>query len=131
MKLTFRWYGETDSIPLEYLRQIPNLSGVVTAVYDVPVGEVWPRESLQKLKALCDKHNLEMDVIESIPVHEDIKMGKPTRDRYIANYIENIKRVAEVGVKCVCYNFMPVFDWLRTEMYHKNEDGSTSLAYSY
>ena len=131
MKLTFRWYGEQDSIPLEYLKQIPNMSGVVTAVYDVPVGEVWPMESLLKLKSLCDKAGLEMEVIESIPVHEDIKMGKPTRDKYIENYCENIRRVAKVGVKCVCYNFMPVFDWLRTEMKHVNEDGSTSLAYSY
>ena len=131
MKLTFRWYGEKDSIPLDYLRQIPNMSGVVTAVYDVPVGEVWPMESLERLKSLCEEKGLEMEVIESIPVHEDIKMGLPTRDKYIANYIENIRRVAKVGVKCVCYNFMPVFDWLRTEMHHMNKDGSNSLSYSY
>ena len=131
MKLTFRWYGEQDSIPLSYLKQIPNMSGVVTAVYDVPVGEVWPMESLNRLKSLCDEQGLEMEVIESIPVHEDIKMGLPSRDKYIENYCENIRRVAKVGVKCVCYNFMPVFDWLRTEMKHINKDGSTSLAYSY
>ena len=131
MKLTFRWYGEKDSIPLSYLRQIPNMSGVVTAVYDVPVGEVWPMESLERLKKLANDNGLEMEVIESIPVHEDIKMGLPTRDKYIANYIENIRRVAKVGVKCVCYNFMPVFDWLRTEMHHVNKDGSNSLSYSY
>lgn len=131
MKLTFRWYGETDCIPLSYIRQIPNISGVVTAVYDVPVGEVWPMESLEKLKKLSAENGLEMEVIESIPVHEDIKMGLPTRDKYIENYCENIRRVAKVGVKCVCYNFMPVFDWLRTEMKHVNADGSNSLAYSY
>lgn len=131
MKLTFRWYGETDCIPLSYIRQIPNMSGVVTAVYDVPVGEVWPMESLEKLKKLSAENGLEMEVIESIPVHEDIKMGLPTRDKYIENYCENIRRVAKVGVKCVCYNFMPVFDWLRTEMKHVNADGSNSLAYSY
>ena len=131
MKLTFRWYGPDDSIPLDYIRQIPNMSGVVTAVYDVPVGEVWPIESLLKLKQSCNEKGLEMEVIESIPVHEDIKMGKSSRDLYIANYIENLKRVAQCGVKCVCYNFMPVFDWLRTEMHHLNKDGSNSLSYSY
>lgn len=131
MKLTFRWYGKTDSIPLDYIRQIPNMSGVVTALYDVDVGDKWKEESLAELKTLCDKKGLEMEVIESIPVHEDIKLGKPTRDRYIENYIYNIRLVAKYGVKCICYNFMPVFDWLRTDIYHKNEDGSVSLAYSY
>ena len=131
MKLTFRWYGEKDCIPLSYIKQIPNMSGVVTACYDVKVGEVWSQETINHLKELANNALLEMEVIESIPVHEDIKMGKPTRDRYIENYCENIRRVAKAGVKCICYNFMPVFDWLRTDMYHKNDDGSTSLSYSY
>lgn len=131
MKLTFRWYGKNDCITLSNLRQIPNLSGVVTACYSVPVGEVWPREELAELRDLSHKAGLEMEVIESIPVHEDIKLGRSSRDKLIENYCENLRRCAEVGVKCVCYNFMPVFDWLRTEMYHKNEDGSTSLSYSY
>lgn len=131
MKLTFRWYGEKDSIPLEYVSQIPNISGVVTAVYDVPVGEKWTDGQVAKLKALANEKGLEMEVIESIPVHEDIKMGCGKRDEYILNYCDNIRTVARHGVKCVCYNFMPVFDWLRTDMYHKNADGSTSLSYSY
>ena len=131
MKLTFRWYGLDDSISLDYLRQIPNLSGVVTALYDVKVGEEWKEESLVKLEEACKEKGLQMEVIESIPVHEDIKLGKPTRDKYIENYIKNIRLVAKHGVKCICYNFMPVFDWLRTDMHHKNEDGSTSLSYSY
>ena len=76
MKLTFRWYGEKDSIPLQYIREIPNMSGVVTAVYDVPVGEVWPKEDLAKLKKISESAGLEMEVIESIPVHEDIKLGR-------------------------------------------------------
>ncbi|MCD8286251.1 MAG: mannonate dehydratase [Clostridia bacterium] len=131
MKLTFRWYGEKDSIPLQFIREIPNMSGVVTAVYDVPVGEKWSLESVQRLKDLANSAGLEMEVIESIPVHEDIKIGRPTRDRYIENYCENVRTVAKCGVKCVCYNFMPVFDWLRTTMHHPNPDGSDSLAYSY
>lgn len=130
MKLTFRWYGLEDSIPIDYIRQIPNMSGVVTAVYDVPVGEVWSEETLNRLKEYTKEHGLEMEVIESIPVHEDIKLGKETRDIYIDHYCENIRRVAKVGVKCVCYNFMPVFDWLRTNMHQMHEDGSNSLAYS-
>jgi len=131
MKLTFRWYGEQDSIPLEYISQIPNMSGVVTAVYDVPVGEVWQDAQLDRLRRLCAEKNLNMEVIESIPVHEDIKTGGEKRDLYIENYCKNIRAVARNGVKCVCYNFMPVFDWLRTDLYHKNQDGSTSLSYSH
>lgn len=130
MKMTFRWYGEKDSIPLEYIKQIPNMSGVVTAVYDVAAGEVWPDASLAKLKSACGAKNLEMEVIESIPVHEDIKMGADGRDRYINNYCENIRAVSRAGVKCVCYNFMPVFDWLRTNLALPAPDGSTSLSYS-
>ncbi|MBR6788986.1 MAG: mannonate dehydratase [Clostridia bacterium] len=130
MKLTFRWYGEKDSIPLSYIRQIPGMTGVVTAVYDVPVGEAWSDSSLNKLKSLCDEQCMGMEVIESIPVHEDIKLGRGKRDYYIENYCKNIRAVAKVGVKCVCYNFMPVFDWLRTDMHHPNADGSDSLSYS-
>ncbi|MBQ8345032.1 MAG: mannonate dehydratase, partial [Clostridia bacterium] len=105
------------------------MTGVVTAVYDVPVGEVWPLERLQALKAATVAAGLEMEVIESIPVHEDIKLGKPTRDAYIEAYRQNILNCGKVGVKCVCYNFMPVFDWLRTDLYFKHPDGATSLAY--
>ena len=130
MKMTFRWYGEKDSISLDYIKQIQGVSGVVTAVYDVPVGEVWPMEKIQRLKDLCDEHHLEMEVIESVPVHEDIKLGKPTRDRLIANYAQNIRNLGKVGVKCICYNFMPVFDWFRTNLYFKHDDQSTSLSYS-
>lgn len=130
MKMTFRWYGESDCIPLEYIKQIQGMTGVVTAVYDVPVGEVWPREALKRQHALCKNAGLEMQVIESIPVHEDIKLGLASRDKYITAYKENLRRCAEVGVKCVCYNFMPVFDWLRTDLHFKHTDGSESLAYS-
>lgn len=129
MKLSFRWYGEDDKIPLEYIRQIPNMQSIVTAVYDTPVGEVWSRKSIARLKQLTEEAGLGFDVIESVPVHEDIKLGKNTRDRYIDAYCENIRRLGEAGVKCICYNFMPVFDWTRTQLDHKLPDGSTSLVY--
>lgn len=131
MKMTFRWYGEQDSIPLQYIKQIPNMSGVVTAVYDTPVGQVWEEKKISRLKDLCDEAGLEMEVIESVPVHEDIKLGKDTRDKLIANYAQTIRNLSKYGVKCICYNFMPVFDWLRTDLNHKNADGSTSLCYKH
>ena len=129
MKLSFRWYGEDDKVTLQNIRQIPGMHSIVTAVYDVPVGEVWSRESIAGLKKLTEDAGPHFEVIESIPVHEDIKLGKPTRDQYIENYCENIRRVAQAGIKCICYNFMPVFDWTRTQLDHELEDGSTSLVY--
>ncbi len=129
MKMTFRWYGENDSIPLQYIKQIPNMSGVVTAVYDTPVGEVWEEDKIARLKELCDSAGLEMEVIESVPVHEDIKLGKPTRDRLIANYAQTIRNLGKFGVKCICYNFMPVFDWFRTDLHFKQDNGCYCLAY--
>lgn len=129
MKLSFRWYGKEDKIIPQMIRQIPGMHSIVTAVYDVPVGEVWSRESIADLKKRTEDAGLAFEVIESVPVHEDIKLGKPTRDRYIENYCENIRRLGEAGVKCICYNFMPVFDWTRTDLAHVREDGSTCLAY--
>ena len=129
MKMSFRWYGEKDSITLKQIKQIPNMDSIVTAVYDVPVGEVWPMENILRLKKLTEDAGLNFDVIESIPVHEDIKLGRATRDRYIENYCENIRRCAKAGVKCICYNFMPVFDWTRTQLDKENDDGSTCLVY--
>lgn len=129
MKLSFRWYGADDKVTLSDIRQIPGMYSIVTAVYDVPAGEVWSRESIANLKQEIEAVGLRMEVIESIPVHEDIKLGKPERDKYIKNYCENIRRVAEAGVKCICYNFMPVFDWTRTSLEHRLEDGSTTLVY--
>lgn len=131
MKMTFRWYGEKDSIPLQYIKQIPNMSGVVTAVYDTPVGEIREIDKIKHLKELCVNSGLEMEVIESVPVHEDIKLGKPTRDKLIANYAQTIRNLGKVGVKCICYNFMPVFDWLRTNLKTVAADGSNSLSYNH
>ena len=129
MKLSFRWYGKDDKITLQHIRQIPGMDSIVTAVYDVPVGEVWSRESIAELKKMTEDAGLKFDVIESVPVHEDIKLGKPSREKYIENYCENIRRLGEAGVKCICYNFMPVFDWTRTQLDHVLPDGSTSLVY--
>ncbi|MFT8351622.1 mannonate dehydratase [Clostridium saccharoperbutylacetonicum] len=129
MKLSFRWYGADDAVKLQYIRQIPSMDSIVTAIYDVPVGEVWSNESIIKLKAEVENANLKFDVIESVPVHEDIKLGLPTRDKYIENYKENIRRLAKAGVKVICYNFMPVFDWTRTQLDKVLEDGSTALVY--
>ena len=129
MKMSFRWYGSDDKVTLENIRQIPGMEAIVTAVYDVPVGEVWSRESIAALKKQVEDAGLLFEVIESVPVHEDIKLGKPTRERYIENYCENIRRLAEAGIRCICYNFMPVFDWMRTQLDHRLPDGSTSLVY--
>ena len=129
MKMTFRWYGEKDCIPLQYIKQIPGMSGIVTAVYDTPVGEVWEEEKIARLKKLCDEAGLAMEVIESVPVHEDIKLGKPSRDRLIANYAQTIRNLGKYGVKCICYNFMPVFDWFRTDLHYVQENGAVCLAY--
>ena len=129
MKMSFRWYGPDDPVTLQNIRQIPNMQAIVTAGYDVPVGEVWSRKSIAALKKQTEDNGLQFEVIESVPVHEDIKLGKPTRDRYIENYCENIRRLAEAGIRCICYNFMPVFDWTRTQLDHRLPDGSTSLVY--
>ena len=129
MKLSFFFFLKEDKITPQMIRQISGMHSIVTAVYDVPVGEVWSRESIADLKKRTEDAGLAFEVIESVPVHEDIKLGKPTRDRYIENYCENIRRLGEAGVKCICYNFMPVFDWTRTDLAHVREDGSTCLAY--
>ncbi len=129
MKMTFRWYGDSDPVSLNYIRQIPGMYGIVSAIYDVPVGEVWPIEKLQALRDRIEAAGLKFEVVESIPTHEDIKLGKPTRDRLIANFQQNIRNCAAVGVKVICYNFMPVFDWTRTEMAKVLPDGSTTLAF--
>lgn len=129
MKLSFRWYGLDDKVTLEYIKQIPNMDSIVTAVYDVPVGGVWSNESITSLKQEVESKGLNFDVIESVPVHEDIKLGLATRQEYIDNYKENIKRLGAAGVKVICYNFMPVFDWTRTQLDKELDDKSTALVY--
>ncbi len=127
MKLSFRWYGEDDPISLEYISQIPNMHSVVSAVYDVEPGEIWSPQSIEKIKKSAEAAGLVFDVVESVPVHEHIKLGLPDAERLIENYCENIRRCAAYGIKCITYNFMPVFDWTRTSLDKKAPDGSTSL----
>lgn len=129
MKLTFRWYGENDPVTLEKIRQIPTMSGIVSAVYDVAPGGVWSRESIAKVKNAANSNGLEFEVVESVPVHEEIKLGTKNAEKLIDVYCENVRRLGEAGVKCICYNFMPVFDWLRSELEHQHADGSNSLAF--
>ena len=129
MKMSFRWFGPTDPIPLAHIRQIPGVRGIVSALYDVPVGESWPREGLERLAERVDAAGLELSVIESIPVHEDIKLGRPTRDRLVDQYCESVSRMGAIGVPVLCYNFMPIFDWTRTDLAMAMPDGSTALSY--
>lgn len=129
MKLTFRWYGPDDDISLEKISQIPGISGIVSAVYDVPPGKLWPWQSIEKLKAEAARFNLGFEVVESVPVHEEIKLGGPKAEEYIDIYCQNIRILGKAGVKVICYNFMPVFDWLRSSLNKQNEDASFSLAY--
>ena len=129
MEMTFRWFGAADPIPLAHIRQIPGVRGVVSALYDVPVGSAWPRAGLERLGAEIDAAGLRLAVVESIPVHEDIKLGRPTRDRLIANYCDSVRVMGELGIHVLCYNFMPVFDWMRTDLAMPLPDGSTALAY--
>jgi mannonate dehydratase len=129
MRMTFRWFGAGDPVPLQHIRQIPGVRGIVSALYDVAPGDAWTRAEIDKLGATIDEAGLELAVIESVPVHEDIKLGKPARDRLADNYAESIRNIGEAGVGVLCYNFMPVFDWTRTSLAMQLEDGSTALAY--
>lgn len=130
MRMTFRWYGEgNDSITLKQIKQIPGVEGIVWALHDVPAGEEWPMDKINEVKKQADEYGLNIDVVESVNVHEDIKLGFPTRDKYIESYKRTIEKLASVGVKVICYNFMPVFDWTRTELFKEMEDGSTALFY--
>lgn len=130
MKMVFRWFGSNDdSVSLKEIRQIPGMTGVVSALQDIPVGEIWPLERILKLKKEVNEAGLELEVIESVNVHEDIKLGLPERDRYIENYRETIRNLGKAGIKVICYNFMPVFDWLRSDLAYELEDGSNVLYY--
>lgn len=130
MKMTFRWYGEkNDSIPLKYIKQIPGCSGLMGFI-DKAAGALWSEQEIKEYVDHVHAAGLEVEVIESVNVHEDIKLGLPSREEYIDNYIKTIENLAKYGVKVIVYNFMPVFDWLRTDLAREiPEDGSNSLYY--
>jgi len=127
--MTFRWFGPSDAVPLAHIRQIPGVRGIVSALYDVAVGDAWSPAAIARLKDQVIDAGLELAVIESIPVHEDIKLGRPTRDRLVDQYCESVRAMGDVGVPVLCYNFMPIFDWTRTDLAMPLPDGSTALAY--
>ncbi len=127
--MSFRWYGKDDPVKLEQIRQIPGMVGIVSSIYDIPAGEVWPYDKIVELKQTIEEHNLELSVIESVPVHEEIKIGLPSRDKWISNYKETLRNLSKAGIKTVCYNFMPVFDWTRSQLNAPLPDGSNSLLY--
>lgn len=130
MKMTFRWYGEgSEKITLQDIRQIPGVSGIVGCLMDIPVGEVWPEEDIAALVGQAHANGLELEVIESVNIHDDIKAGLPTRDAYIENYKQTIRNLAKYGIKVICYNFMPVFDWVKSDLDYRLPDGSSTLCF--
>lgn len=129
MEKTWRWFGKKDPITLSMLRQI-GVEGIVTALHEVPNGEVWTVEAIQDLKAYIESYGLRWSVVESLPVCEVIKYGGPQRNRLIENYKTSLANLGMCGVKTVCYNFMPVIDWIRTDLHYALPDGSTSLYFN-
>lgn len=130
MKMTLRWFGTGfDSVTLGQIRQIPGVNGVITTLYDIPAGEVWPVERITAIREEVEKYGLEISGIESVNIHDAIKIGLPERDRYIENYIKTLECLGRNGINMVCYNFMPVFDWTRSDLAKMREDGSTVMSY--
>ena len=121
-----RWFGKKDKITLSMLRQI-GVEGIVTALHDIPNGEIWPYEAVAEMRDYVAAAGLRWSVVESLPVSESIKYGGPDRDRLIENYIVSLANLGKAGIKTVCYNFMPVLDWARTDLEHPNADGTSSL----
>ena len=129
MRMAFRWFGAHDRSPLRFIRQIPGVRSIVSALYDIPVGQAWPAARVQVLRDEIEDAGMSLAVVESIPVHEDIKLGKPSRERWAEAYCASIVALGEAGVPVLCYNFMPVFDWTRTDLSYQLADGSTALAF--
>ena len=131
MEMTLRWYGSKfDTVTLKQIRQIPGVTGVITTLYDTEPGEVWSRERIRAMKDEVEAAGLHVAGIESVNIHDAIKTGAPEREQYIANYIETLENLGKEDIHMVCYNFMPVFDWTRTELARVRPDGSTVLAYT-
>ncbi|MDO5157037.1 MAG: mannonate dehydratase [Eubacteriales bacterium] len=130
MKMSFRWYGTgNDSVTLSQIKQIPGVEEIVWALHNKQPGEIWEIDEIAEVKKELDEYGLGMEVVESVNVHDDIKIGLDTRDQYIDNYIQTLRNLSQFGVKVVCYNFMPIFDWTRTDLFHPLPDGSTALFY--
>ncbi len=131
MEMTFRWYGSGfDTVTLKQIRQIAGVTGVITTLYDTAPGDVWSRERIRALKDEVEASGLHIAGIESVNVHDAIKAGTAERDKYIDAYIETLENLGKEDIHLVCYNFMPVFDWTRTELARVRPDGSTVLAYT-
>ncbi len=131
MKMTLRWFGKDhDSVTLKQIRQIPGVTGVITTLYDIPAGEVWSVERIKAMQKEVEEAGLKVEGIESVNIHDSIKIGNTDRDKYIDNYIKTLENLGKCGIDMVCYNFMPVFDWTRSELNHEREDGSTVLYYN-
>jgi mannonate dehydratase len=130
LKMGFRWFGSNDdAISLTNIRQIPGTTQIVGALYDVAVGQIWPMQKIAGLRKEIEDAGLKFEVVESVNIHDDIKIGKPSRDRYIENYQQTIRNLAANGIKVICYNFMPIFDWLRTDLSYELSDGSKTMAF--
>lgn len=128
MEKTWRWFGKKDKITLPMLRQI-GVKGIVTALHDVPNGEIWTMEAINDLKSYIESYGLRWSVVESLPVCEAIKYAGAEREQLIENYKVSLANLGKCGIKTVCYNFMPVIDWIRTDLQHPWPDGTSSLYY--
>lgn len=129
MEKAWRWFGRNDKITLSMLRQI-GVEGIVTALHNIPNGEIWPVEEISKMKSYIESHGLRWSVVESLPVSEAIKYGGKERDTLIENYKISLANLGRAGIKTVCYNFMPVIDWIRTDLAYPWEDGTSSLYFN-
>ncbi len=130
MIMTLRWFGSSfDSVTLKQIRQIPGVKGVITTLYGSKVGEAWKEEDVQRLKKEVEDAGLKIYGIESVNIHDDIKIGLPSRNKYIENYIKTLEVLGKNEINLVCYNFMPVFDWTRSDLAKVRPDGSTVLSY--
>jgi mannonate dehydratase len=129
MERTWRWFGKNDKITLAMLKEI-GVEGIVTALHDVPLGEIWTREKIHDLKTYIESYGMRWSVVESLPVTETIKYAGPDRDQQIEIYKESLRNLAAEGIHTICYNFMPVLDWARTDLLHPNPNGSSNLYFS-